>query len=135
MIRTVKNTLIAVTLAASTTLAAPAIAGGSFSFEVSAKNADEARAIRNGLTLYQVVNDIHTNGHITQRGINNIAAMAQGGHGHTGVIHQEGNGHNASLQQTGNNNAYGIFQFGENANGHVQQSGNGQAGLLFQVGF
>ena len=135
MIRTVKNTLIAATLAASTTLAAPAIAGGTLSFEVSAKNADEARAMRNGLALYQVVNDIHTNGHITQKGISNIAAMAQGGNGHTGIIHQDGDGHNASLQQSGNNNSYGIFQFGENANGHVQQNGNGQAGLLFQVGF
>ena len=130
-----KRAIIALTLAATTAIAAPAMAGGTISFEVEAKNADEANAIRAGLTMYQIVNDIQTNGHISQNGINNVAALAQGGSGNTGVIHQEGNNHDASLQQAGTNNSYGVFQFGDGANGNVQQNGNGEAGLLFQIGF
>ena len=74
-----KRTLTALTLAISTAIAAPAMAGGSISFTYEAQNADEANAIRAGLTLYQIVKDVETNGHITQNGINNIAALAQGG--------------------------------------------------------
>jgi len=130
-----KRTIIALTLAATTAFAAPAIAGGTLSFEIEAKNADEANAIRAGLAIYNVVNDIQTNGHITQNGVNNIASLAQGGSGNVGVIHQEGDNHDASLHQAGTNGSYGIFQVGDGANGHVHQGGNGEAGLLFQIGF
>ena len=130
-----KRTLIALTLAASTALAAPAVAGGVLSFEVSSQNAQDAQAIRTGLAFYQVVQDIKTNGHVTQNGINNLAALGQSGHGNVGVIHQEGNNHDASLRQRGNHNSYGIFQVGEGTSGHVRQRGNGGAGILFQIGF
>ncbi|MDJ0627365.1 MAG: hypothetical protein QNJ44_03815 [Rhodobacter sp.] len=130
-----KRTLTALTLAAATALSAPAHAGGVISFEVEARNANDAQAIGILLGTYQVMNDIKANGHITQNGMNNIAAMAQRGTGNVGVIHQEGDNHDASLQQTGNHNAYGIFQVGNGASGHVDQAGNGQAGLLFQIGF
>jgi len=130
-----KRTLTALTLGASTALAAPAVAGGVLSFEVTAQNAQQANAIHNGLIVYQVMNDIHTNGHVTQNGINNLAALGQSGHGNVGIIHQEGDNHDASLNQTGNHNSYGIFQVGDGASGHVNQTGNGEAGILFQVGF
>lgn len=130
-----KRTFIALTLAASTALAAPAMAGGTLSFSFNARNADEANAVRGGLALYSIINDVKTNGHVTQNGLNNAAAMAQSGNGNRGVIHQEGNGHNASLNQRGNGNAYGVFQVGNGANGHVTQTGNGRAGILFQIGF
>ena len=130
-----KTTIFALTLAASAAMAVPAFAGGVLSFSYDAKNAEEAHAIRAGLTIYQVVNDIQTNGHISQNGANNLAALAQGGSGHVGIIHQEGNNHNGSIHQTGSNNGYGLFQFGTGANGHVQQHGNGEAGLTLQIGY
>ena len=129
----IKPAILATLLAAS--LSAPASAGGFISFSIDAKNAEEANAIRTGLALYQVANDIKSNGHITQNGIANLAALGQHGTGNVGMIHQEGNGHNASLDQTGTNNSYVIFQFGEGTEGHVAQSGTGEAGLLFQIGF
>jgi len=129
-----KRTLTALTFALSTALAVPALAGGVISFEVNPTNADEANAIRTGLALYNIVNDIQTNGHITQNGINNMAALGQSGNGNVGVIRQEGNNHNASLNQNGNGNAYGIFQVGNGASGYVNQVGNGGTGLLFQIG-
>ena len=130
-----KRTFIALTLAISTALAAPVTAGGTFTFQLNAKNADEANAIRAGLTLYKVAKDIEANGHITRNGINNIASLAQGGSGNIGIIHQEGNNHNGSIHQNGNNNSCGLFQFGDGANGHVNQNGNGQACLVFQAGY
>lgn len=130
-----KRTMIALTLAASTALAAPAMAGGSFSFSIVAQNADDAQAIRTGLTLYQIVNDIQTNGHITQNGVNNIAALAQGGSNNVGVIHQEGNNHDASLHQAGSDQSCGIFQFGDGASNHVTQNTNGAACIVIGAGF
>lgn len=130
-----KRTLIALTLAASAALAVPAIAGGTISFAINARTADEASAIRTGLTLYQAVNDIKANGSISQNGIGNLAALAQGGSGNLGVIHQDGDNNDAALSQTGNNNSCGIFQFGNGASADVDQTGNGDACLLIQAGF
>ena len=129
-----KRILTALTLAISTALAAPAMAGGTISFSINASNAEEANAIRAGLTLYQIVNDIDTNGHISQNGVNNIAALAQGGSGNIGIIHQEGNNHDATLVQQNGNNSCGVFQFGTSATANVQQSG-GEACLVLQAGF
>jgi len=129
------RTILALSLALCTVIAAPALAGGSFSLAIAARNADEANAIRTGLALYSIVNDVRTNGQVTQNGLNNMAALGQRGRGNVGIIRQDGNGHNASLNQTGNNNSYGIFQLGEGTSGRVEQVGNGAAGLLFQIGF
>lgn len=130
-----KRTALALTLALTTAFAAPAFAGGTISFSVDAQNAEDANAIRTGLAIYSIFNDVQSNGHITQNGLNNLAALGQHGSGNVGIVHQEGNNHNGSLNQNGNNNSYGVFQFGNGANGHVNQSGNGEAGLLFQIGF
>jgi minor curlin subunit len=129
------RTLLALTLAASTAIAAPAMAGGTISFAFDARNAEDAQAIRAGLTFYRIVKDVKANGHVSQNGINNLAALGQHGNGNVGIIHQDGNNHDASLNQTGNGNSYGVFQVGNGASGHVDQTGNGQAGLLFQIGF
>jgi len=122
------------TLALTVCLAAPAAAGGVFTLNIEAKNASDANAIRTGLVLFQVVNDIHSNGHISQSGIGNIASLAQGGSGNIGIIHQDGNGHDASLIQTGGGNSCGVFQFGNNASSHTHQTG-GEACLVLQAGF
>lgn len=124
--------ILAVALTAG--LASPAAAGGSFSFAFNASNADEANAIRTGLTLFQVANDIHTNGHVSQNGFNNLAALAQGGSGNIGIIHQEGSNHDATLVQENGNNACGIFQFGNGTSSDVYQGG-GEACIVLQAGF
>ncbi len=130
-----KRIALALSLSFAAAIATPSLAGGSVSIAVDARSADEARAIRSGLALYSIYNDVKSNGHVTQKGVNHLAGLAQRGRGNVGIIHQEGRGHDASLSQTGNRNSYGIFQFGDGASGHVKQSGNGQAGLLFQIGF
>lgn len=130
-----KRTAIALSLALATAIATPSLAGGTVSFAFDARNAQDARAIRTGLAMYSVLNDVKSNGHITQNGLNNLARLGQRGRGNVGVIHQEGANHDASLTQTGNRNSYGIFQLGDGASGHVEQTGNGRAGLLFQIGF
>ncbi len=127
-----KRTLLPIVLSAA--LAAPALAGGTISFSIDAQNQQDVNGIKTVLGMYSVFNDVKTNGHITQNGLNNLAALGQRGSGNVSVIHQEGNNHGASLSQHGNDNAYGIFQFGKGAQGHVSQIGNGEAGLLFQLG-
>ncbi|KMW59008.1 hypothetical protein AIOL_003989 [Candidatus Rhodobacter oscarellae] len=134
MKKTLHKTLTALTLAAATALAAPATAGGSINFVIDAKNPDEAQAIRTGLVIYQIFNDIQTDGHVSQNGIGNAAALLQGGGGNIGIIHQDGNGHDASLSQTGGGNSCGVFQFGNNASSHVSQTG-GEACIVIGAGF
>ncbi len=126
------RTLTAAALAA--TLAAPAMAG-SVSLTLSPSTPEQARLMRAGLAIYGIVQDIETNGHITQSGIANAAALTQRGRGHLGVIHQEGDSHDASLTQTGRGNAYGIFQFGEATSTEVVQTGRGQTGVTVQFGW
>lgn len=128
-----KKTMIAALLALG--LTGPAAAGGSVSLTIGATNPQDARALRAGLALYGIVQDIQTNGHVTQRGVGHAAALAQSGRGHMGVIHQEGAGHAGSLTQRGHGNAYGLFQFGTGAEAHVVQSGRGQAGVTIQYGW
>lgn len=123
-------TTIAFTLA----LASQAAAGGVLTFNFNAQNGQQANAIRSGLVLYQVYKDIDTNGHISQRGVNNLARMAQGGPGNIGIIHQDGSNHDASLTQTGGYNSCGVFQSGHGATYHGHQTG-GDACLVFQHGF
>ncbi|MEL7114432.1 MAG: curlin, partial [Pseudomonadota bacterium] len=110
-------------LALTISLATPALAGGTLTFNFEAKNGHQADALRAGLVLYQIARDIDTNGHISQRGINNMAALAQGGSGNIGVIHQDGSNHDATLTQTGGYNSCGVFQFGNGATSNVHQTG------------
>ena len=122
-------------LALSGGAAAPALAGGSLSVELTPRNADEARAMRAGLGIYALVQGAKKSADVTQRGNRNAAAIGQRGNGHYGAVHQEGNDHDASLRQSGNGNAYGIFQFGNGARGHATQRGNGATGMLIQYGW
>lgn len=128
-----RTTLFALLVSASTALSAPAVAGGSLNFSYTARNAEEAKAIRTGLTLYRVAKDIRANGSVTQKGVANRAALAQRGRGNVGVIVQRGNNNDASLRQTGNGNSCGIFQFGGGSRADVSQDGNGAACLVIQA--
>lgn len=138
MIRTPLRTAmagLAATMLASAALTAPAQAGGSISFSVNPRNADEERALRAGLAIYSIVNSVKGGASIKQIGSGNAAGVAQHGKGNLGVVHQEGKGHNGTVTQNGNGNAYGLFQFGKNANGHASQNGNGRTGATFQFGW
>ncbi|MGY6536099.1 MAG: hypothetical protein ACXIVG_12195 [Pararhodobacter sp.] len=115
---------------------APAQAhGGSVSLHLNPRSADEARALRAGLTLFAIHQDIRTNGHVTQRGVNNAASIAQRGRGSKAIVHQQGCNHDASIDQRGRNHAYGVFQFGCNTSAHVAQRGHGQTGVTIQYGW
>lgn len=126
-------TALAQTAILTAALAAPA-AAGSITFNIEAQTANQANAIRTGLVIYQIAQDIETSGHISQNGLGNMAALAQGGAGNIGIIHQEGNGHDATLTQTGGGNSCGVFQFGENTSHHAHQTG-GEACIVLQAGF
>jgi minor curlin subunit len=132
-----KRFLTAVTLAVTTAFtvpAAPAAAGGTITWGYTAKNESEARRMRAGLAIYSLFNDVRSNGHITQNGVNNAAGIAQGGRNNRAIIHQEGRDHSGSIAQRGDNNACGLFQYGRGATGHVRQSG-GQTCIVIQRGF
>lgn len=130
---TLKATLVASVLAMSA-LTVPAQAGGSISVSLQPRNADEERAMRTGLVLYSIFNNVKSGGSIKQKGSGNAAGLAQHGSGNLGIVHQDGKGHNATLTQNGNGNAHGLFQFGRNTNGHVVQNGYG-TGATFQFGW
>ena len=127
------KTLIAAAIAAC--LAGPAIAGGSISLSINPGNPRDAQALRTGLMIYGIVQDIQSNGHVTQRGVANAAALAQSGGGHFGVIYQDGAGHDGSLTQTGRGNAHGLFQFGRDTSAHVVQAGRGLSGMTILYGW
>lgn len=139
MIRTAATPLkaaLVATLLATATLTAPAAqAGGFVSINLQPRNADEDRAMRTGLALYSLFNNVKGSGSITQKGSGNAAGIAQDGRGNFGVVHQKGKGHNGTVTQTGNNNSYGLFQFGRNTNGHAVQNGHGGTGATFQFGW
>ncbi len=132
-----KKSLFAAALVAATASASlPAAADGTLSLTLNATNAEEANAIRTGLTIYQIAQGAQSGAFTNQNGSLNGAAIAQVANGGSvGVIHQDGNGHNATLDQRGNGQAHGIFQFGNGADANVVQTGNGDAGLTFQFGF
>jgi hypothetical protein len=132
-IKTTMATLLAATIATAA-LSSAASAGGSISFNIAPKNAQEEQAIKAGLAIYGIVNAVQ-GGAINQNGTNNMAGLAQLGSGNFGVVHQEGDGHNGTLQQNGNGNSYGIFQFGEGTSNDVVQNGNGETGATFSFGW
>ncbi len=115
--------------------AVPAQAGGSVSFNLQPRNAQEDRAMRTGFAVYSIVNAVKSGGTIRQNGTGNAAGLAQNGWGNFGVVHQEGSGHNGTLTQNGNGNSYGLFQFGRNTGSNVTQNGNGGTGATFQFGW
>jgi predicted secreted protein len=130
-----KSILAAALVAASMSAALPAAAQNALSLTLNATNAEEANAIRSGLTLFSLVQGAQSGAFVNQNGSLNGGAIAQVANGGSvGVIHQDGNGHNATLDQQGTNQAHGIFQFGNGADANVVQTANGQAGLTFQFG-
>lgn len=132
-----KSFVLAATLATATALApisAEAGSGGQISITIAPQNADEARAMRLGLALFALGQDIDANGHVTQRGVNNAAGIAQGGRNNRAVIHQDGCNNRGTIRQRNGNNAAGLFQFGCNTNGHINQRG-GQTGITLQFGW
>lgn len=131
--RILSAALIAAALSGA--FAAPAAAGGSVSWNFVPQNRQEEQVVRNGLVLYQYINQAKGNAVVNQKGRNNNAGLSQNGKGNLGVIHQDGKGHNATLDQKGRNNAYGIFQYGKKTDAAVTQRGNGNAGMLFQWGW
>ena len=131
--RTLRAVLLAAVLSGA--LAAPASAGGMVSVNIVPQNRHEEQAVRNGIVLYQYLNQATGNATVRQQGKNNKAGLRQNGKGNLGVIHQNGKGHNATLDQKGRNNAYGIFQYGKRTDAAITQRGNGNAGMLFQWGW
>ena len=137
MIRTTLATLSAGLVAAtlgSGALTQPAQAGGQIAVSIAPASADADRAMRTGLALYALFNNVKSGG-IKQTGTGNAAGLAQNGSGNLGIVHQEGSGHNGTLTQNGNGNAYGLFQFGQNTGGHVAQNGTGNTGATFLFGW
>lgn len=122
-------------LATALALAAPAAADGSLSIRLDPRSAQEAQGIRLALALYGLHRDIESGAGVTQRGVDNLARLAQSGSGNLGVIEQRGADHRADLEQRGTANAYGIFQSGKGTRAGVRQTGTGQTGLLFIHGW
>jgi opacity protein-like surface antigen len=96
-----KSLFAAALVAASMSAALPAAAQGTLSLSLNATNAEEANAIRTGLTIYQIAQGAQSGAFVNQNGSLNGAAIAQVANGGSvGVIHQDGNGHNATLDQS-----------------------------------
>ncbi|WP_377294600.1 curlin [Rhizobium sp. SG2393] len=115
-------------------VAIPAYAGGSFSFNLAPRNADEAGLLSTGIRAYSLYRGLKS-GEIRQLGRGNAAGLSQAGRGNFGYIRQRGDGHSATLQQTGDDNAYAIFQYGRNTRTDVIQDGNGGSGATFSYGW
>lgn len=131
-----KPILLAAALATAT-LAPPAAGAGpsgQVSIAITPQNAQEAQAIRFGLALFALHQDITANGHVTQTGFNNAAGISQGGPRNRAIIHQDGCNHTGTISQTNGHNAAGLFQFGCNTNAAITQTGN-DTGLTFQFGW
>ncbi|AYG63651.1 curlin [Rhizobium jaguaris] len=138
MTRKFVNALGIATIAASlgvSTLASPAMAGGSIRFYLSPQTAQDAEAMDFGLRAYSLYNGWRNGAHIRQLGRNNLAGIGQNGRDNLGIVRQEGVGHSATLQQSGNDNSYGIFQFGRNTDTQVVQRGDGQSGAALLFGW
>lgn len=134
-LRTAPRAIVVAAALGTAALAAPAQAGGSIAFTVTPTSAQEAQAMRAGLAIYSIANQINSGAGIRQIGIGNAAGIAQNGGGNVGIVHQQGSGHTGTLTQNGNGNAHGLFQFGNNSTGHVVQNGNGNTGATFVFGF
>jgi major curlin subunit len=138
MTRTLLKTLTIAglaTLLGAAPLATPALAGGSVSFALAPRNAQDAKIMDFGLRGYALYNGIRSGALVRQFGRGNQAGLAQYGAGNVGIVRQQGEGHAAALQQRGNANTYGIFQFGRNTNADVVQDGDGQTGAAVTFGW
>jgi Curlin associated repeat len=121
----------AVLLVSLAPLAAPA---DTLSYTWTPRTAEEADALRAGLMLYSLHNELQNGGTVEGWGREHLAALTQPGSANWGAIVQDGNGHSASLTQTGGGNAHAIIQAGEGATAGVTQTG-GEAGITVQIGY
>lgn len=124
--------LAAIILAASTALAAPAMAGGTITFGYSAKNQDEANLMRLGMVVYELGKDHHKNGKITSQGAGAAAAILNP-NGNVGIVDQYGNGHTGTMALNGNNTKCMMVQGGNGASNHVN-AGPGETCVVFGIG-
>jgi hypothetical protein len=109
-------------------------AAETLSYTWTPRTAQEAEAIRLGLALYGLRQEIRSGGSIRQWGRDNAAALLQSGEGNWGVIRQRGDGHRATLDQQGGGNAHAVLQAGEGAEATVTQTGR-EVGVTIQFGF
>lgn len=116
-----------------TALAPMPTLANSLSLTLNPRNADQALALRVGLGLYALRQDIRDNGHVTQRGVGHAAGIVQNGPGNQAIIHQRGCNHTGTVSQQGQGHAYGLFQIGCNGTHHAHQSGRGQTGVTIQI--
>lgn len=128
------SALTATAFALPVALPTAASAGSQISISFTPSNARDAQLLRLGLAAYALHENIDANGHVTQSGARNAAAIAQGGPDNRAILRQEGTDHSGSITQTGGNNAYGLFQYGTGTSAHAYQNG-GQSGLTFVYGW
>lgn len=126
-----KLTLTALTLAISTAIAAPAMAGGTITFGYVAKNADEARLMRGGMAIYSLARDHEQNGKITNQGLGTAFGLMTG-QGNHGILEQHGNNHNGGMVLNGNS-ACALVQTGNGAN-NVVNANNGATCVMLGIG-
>jgi hypothetical protein len=94
----------------------------------------QAQALRAGLALHALRQDLRSGGTIRQQGRDNFAALRQSGSGNWGGTFQRGSGHSATLDQSGSGNAHVILQAGRGAEASVAQRG-GELGMTVQLGY
>lgn len=126
------RTLTAIVLAASTALAAPAMAGGTITFGYSAKNQDEANLMRLGMAIYTLGKDHHDNGQITEGGVRNAVDWVNP-NTNTAYTEQNGNNHNGSMTMNGGGTKCALIQHGNGANNHVH-AGSGDTCIVLGIG-
>ena len=126
-----KATFAAITLAVSTAIAAPAMAGGTITFGYTAKNQDEANAMRFGMALYTLAKDRKQNGQITQGAANTAIGIVTSSGNHA-IIDQQGNNQEAGMVM-GNNGACMLVQRGNGATNYVDAS-SGMPCVVLGVG-
>lgn len=113
---------------------APPASAGSFSYYLTPK-AKQAEAIRRGLKLYSIANNVRNRASVKQAGKGNGAAISQSGTGNAASIIQLGRGHSATVTQDGNDNTLGVLQLGKKTKTSATQTGNGNVGFIVQGGW
>lgn len=125
--------MVAAALAALTVSVAPA-AANNFSLTLVPRG-EAATALRTGLSIYGMVQDLKSRARIDQRGTGNGAAIAQSGRGNRAVVVQRGRNNAGTITQRGDYNAYGLIQLGRGNRTAVVQEGRGDVGLTIQGGW
>ena len=122
--------LLAVVLA----LAPLGVQAETLSYTWTPRTAGEADALRAGLMLYSLRENLRNGGTVRQWGSDNFASLSQSGSGNFGTVLQRGDGHDAILEQNGGGNAHAIIQAGRGAEAEVVQRG-GEIGATIQLGY